>query len=135
MGLAEAILKAMGKTRDSLVYDRHGDDVVRKPGEIGMHALRIGDEIGRHTAYFAALGERLELTHVATNRDTFVHGTEGCQMASRTEVGPVRDCGHARVVRRRSAAPADRYIPSNNVGSAGVGDGSDVGLAKFEMLS
>ena len=73
-GLAEAILKATNKTKQSLVYDRHGDDVVRKPGEIGMHALRIGDEVGRHTAYFAALGERLELTHVATNRDTFVHG-------------------------------------------------------------
>jgi 4-hydroxy-tetrahydrodipicolinate reductase len=74
MGLAEAILKATGKTKDTLVYDRHGDEAVRKPGEIGMHALRIGDEVGRHTAYFAALGERLELTHVATNRDTFVHG-------------------------------------------------------------
>jgi 4-hydroxy-tetrahydrodipicolinate reductase len=74
MGLADAILQAMGKTRDALVFDRHGDEVVRKPGEIGMHALRIGDEIGRHTAYFAALGERLELTHVATNRDTFAHG-------------------------------------------------------------
>jgi 4-hydroxy-tetrahydrodipicolinate reductase len=74
LGLADAILKAMGKTRDALAYDRHGDDVVRKRGEIGMHALRIGDEIGRHTAYFAALGERLELTHVATNRDTFAHG-------------------------------------------------------------
>jgi len=74
MGLAEAILAATGKTKDALVYDRHGDDVVRQRGDIGMHALRIGDEIGRHTAYFAALGERLELTHVATNRDTFVHG-------------------------------------------------------------
>ena len=74
MGLADAILKAMGKARDSLVYDRHGDDVVRKRGDIGMHALRIGDEVGRHTAYFAALGERLELTHVATNPDTFAHG-------------------------------------------------------------
>jgi 4-hydroxy-tetrahydrodipicolinate reductase len=74
MGLADAILKAMGKTRDALVYDRHGDDVVRKRGDVGMHALRIGDEVGRHTAYFAALGERLELSHVATNRDTFVHG-------------------------------------------------------------
>ena len=39
-----------------------------------MHSLRIGDETGRHTAFFASLGERLELTHVATNRDTFVHG-------------------------------------------------------------
>lgn len=74
MGLAEAILEATGKTKDALVFDRHGDDCVRKRGEVGMHALRIGDEVGRHTAYFAALGERLELTHVATNRDTFVHG-------------------------------------------------------------
>jgi 4-hydroxy-tetrahydrodipicolinate reductase len=74
MGLAEAILKATGKSRDSLTFDRHGGDVERKRGEIGMHALRIGDEVGRHTAYFAALGERLELTHVATNRDTFAHG-------------------------------------------------------------
>lgn len=74
MGLADAILKAMNKTREALVYDRHGDDCVRKRGEVGMHALRIGDEVGRHTAYFASLGERLELTHVATNRDTFVRG-------------------------------------------------------------
>lgn len=74
MGLADAILKGTGKSRDALVFDRHGDDVVRQRGDIGMHALRIGDEVGRHTAYFAALGERLELTHVATNRDTFVYG-------------------------------------------------------------
>jgi 4-hydroxy-tetrahydrodipicolinate reductase len=74
MGLADAILTAMGKTRDALVYDRHGDEAVRARGDVGMHALRIGDEVGRHTAYFASLGERLELTHVATNRDTFVRG-------------------------------------------------------------
>ncbi|MDB5320990.1 MAG: dapB [Phycisphaerales bacterium] len=74
MGLADAILKAMGKTRDALVYDRHGDDAVRARGDVGVHALRIGDEVGRHTAYFAGMGERLELTHVATNRDTFARG-------------------------------------------------------------
>jgi 4-hydroxy-tetrahydrodipicolinate reductase len=74
MGLADAILQAMGKTRDALVYGRHGDEAVRGRGDVGMHALRIGDEVGRHTAYFATLGERLELTHVATNRDTFVRG-------------------------------------------------------------
>jgi 4-hydroxy-tetrahydrodipicolinate reductase len=73
-GLADAILKATNRTKDALLFDRHGDDVPRARGEIGVHALRIGDEVGRHTAYFAALGERLELTHVATNRDTFVHG-------------------------------------------------------------
>jgi 4-hydroxy-tetrahydrodipicolinate reductase len=73
-GIAEAILKSTGKSRDALAYGRHGDEALRKRGEIGMHSLRIGDEVGRHTAYFAALGERLELTHVATSRDTFVHG-------------------------------------------------------------
>lgn len=74
LGLADAILKATDKTRNALSYDRHGDECTRRRGEIGMHSLRIGDEVGRHTAYFAALGERLELTHVATNRDTFAHG-------------------------------------------------------------
>jgi 4-hydroxy-tetrahydrodipicolinate reductase len=74
MGLADAILKATERTRDALLHDRHGEDVPRQPGQIGMHALRMGDEVGRHTVFFAALGERLELTHVATNRDTFVHG-------------------------------------------------------------
>jgi 4-hydroxy-tetrahydrodipicolinate reductase len=74
MGLADAILKATGKTRTELAHGRHGDDALRKRGQIGMHALRMGDEVGRHTCYFGAIGERLELTHVATNRDTFVLG-------------------------------------------------------------
>ena len=73
-GLADAIRKATGKAEDAIAYGRHGDDVPRKRGEISLHSLRMGDETGRHTAYFASLGERLELTHVATNRDTFVHG-------------------------------------------------------------
>jgi 4-hydroxy-tetrahydrodipicolinate reductase len=74
MGIAESIMKATNKTPESLVFGRHGDDLVRQRGAIGMHSMRVGDEVGRHTAYFASLGERLELTHVATNRDTFVHG-------------------------------------------------------------
>ena len=74
MGIADAILKATGKTRDALVLDRHGDDCPRKRGEIGMQALRLGDEVGKHTVYFGALGERLELSHTATTRDTFAHG-------------------------------------------------------------
>lgn len=74
MGIADAILKATGKTRDSLVFDRHGDDCPRRRGDIGMQALRVGDEVGKHTVYFGALGERLELTHTATTRDTFAHG-------------------------------------------------------------
>jgi 4-hydroxy-tetrahydrodipicolinate reductase len=72
--LADSILRATGKTNEDLAFGRHGDDVPRRRGEIGMHSLRIGDETGRHTVFFASLGERLELTHVAMNRDTFVHG-------------------------------------------------------------
>ncbi len=74
LALADAILKSTGKTKRSLIFDRHGDQAARNRGDIGMHALRIGDEVGRHTVYFAGLGERLELTHVATSRDTFVRG-------------------------------------------------------------
>jgi 4-hydroxy-tetrahydrodipicolinate reductase len=74
LGIAQSILQATGKSQDDLVYGRHGDESTRKRGEIGLHSLRIGDEVGRHTVYYAALGERLEIGHVATNRDTFVHG-------------------------------------------------------------
>lgn len=74
MALAEAILAATGKNRDALVFCRCGADAVRQSGQIGIHAVRMGDEVGRHTVYFAAMGERLELAHVATSRDTFAHG-------------------------------------------------------------
>jgi len=39
-----------------------------------MHAIRAGDVVGDHTVTFASVGERLELTHKASSRDTFAHG-------------------------------------------------------------
>jgi 4-hydroxy-tetrahydrodipicolinate reductase len=48
-------------------------DAIGRDG-VQIQSLRMGDEVGRHTAYFALAGERIELTHVATNRDTFAHG-------------------------------------------------------------
>jgi 4-hydroxy-tetrahydrodipicolinate reductase len=74
MSIAESILKSTGKTPANLKYDRHGGDVPRARGDIGMHALRLGDEVGKHTIHFAAVGERLEFTHSATTRDTFAQG-------------------------------------------------------------
>lgn len=71
--IADALLAATDRTREKLVYGRHGESP-RQPGDVGMHSLRIGDEIGSHTAYFGAPGERIELTHKATTRDTFAHG-------------------------------------------------------------
>ncbi|HXG47597.1 MAG TPA: dihydrodipicolinate reductase C-terminal domain-containing protein, partial [Methylomirabilota bacterium] len=56
---------------------RHGRQGIvgeRSAAEIGMHAIRGGDVVGDHTVIFAALGERLELTHKASSRDTFAHG-------------------------------------------------------------
>jgi 4-hydroxy-tetrahydrodipicolinate reductase len=39
-----------------------------------MHALRGGDVVGDHTVLFAALGERIELTHKASDRAIFARG-------------------------------------------------------------
>ena len=75
LGIAEAICEATGRSIDQdVVHGRHGDDVPRRPGQIGMHALRLGDLAGRHTASFATPGEELQLTHIATTRDVFAHG-------------------------------------------------------------
>lgn len=56
------------------VYSRHGAEATRRTGEIGMHAIRAGDIVGDHTVFFAAQGERIELTHRASSRDTFALG-------------------------------------------------------------
>jgi 4-hydroxy-tetrahydrodipicolinate reductase len=39
-----------------------------------MHAIRGGDVVGDHTVVFAAQGERVELTHKASSRETFARG-------------------------------------------------------------
>jgi 4-hydroxy-tetrahydrodipicolinate reductase len=46
----------------------------RTSEEIGIHSLRGGDVVGDHTVVFANAGERLELTHKASSRDTFANG-------------------------------------------------------------
>ena len=75
LSLAEAICQATGRNMQTdLVHGRHGHDAKRIPGTIGMHALRMGDVVGEHTVYYAAAGERIELKHVASTRDTFARG-------------------------------------------------------------
>ncbi len=56
---------------------RHGREGVvgeRPHGEIGFHAVRIGDNPGEHTIIFGLLGETLEITVKATNRDCYAFG-------------------------------------------------------------
>jgi 4-hydroxy-tetrahydrodipicolinate reductase len=73
--MAEVIAEALGRDLGQTgVYGRHGLVGERRPKEIGVHALRGGDVAGEHTVVFAGAGERLELTHRAASRDTFVRG-------------------------------------------------------------
>ena len=56
---------------------RHGRKGIvgeRTGSEIGIHSVRGGDVVGDHTVIFANAGERLELTHKASSRDTFANG-------------------------------------------------------------
>ncbi len=74
MGLVQSICDATGKDiHKDVKHGRSGMDP-RVPGEIGVHALRLGDEVGRHTVCFATLGEEIQLTHKANTRDTFAVG-------------------------------------------------------------
>lgn len=73
--MAEVIAEALGRRiEETGVYGRHGLVGERTTTEIGVHALRGGDIVGEHTVVFSTAGERLELTHRAHSRDTFVHG-------------------------------------------------------------
>jgi 4-hydroxy-tetrahydrodipicolinate reductase len=55
----------------------HGRDGLigkRSVAEIGVHSIRGGDVVGDHTVMLAGKGERLELTHKASSRETFAAG-------------------------------------------------------------
>ncbi len=60
--------------RDVGVFERHGETGSRVPGAIGFSVFRGGDVIGDHTVTFAGIGERIELTHRASDRMTFARG-------------------------------------------------------------
>jgi 4-hydroxy-tetrahydrodipicolinate reductase len=72
--LADAITAATGRSRADHVYGREGNTGKRRQGEIGVHAVRMGDVVGDHTIYFVGGGERILLGHVAHNRDIFARG-------------------------------------------------------------
>jgi 4-hydroxy-tetrahydrodipicolinate reductase len=75
-GTAERLRAAVEEARGELtsVGGREGNVGPRKADEIGMLAVRGGDVIGDHTIHLLGHGERLELTHRATNRDLFARG-------------------------------------------------------------
>lgn len=73
--LARILAEVRGAQPAEVVrHGRHGLVGERTPREIGVHAVRGGDVVGEHTVLLAGLGERLELTHRASSRETFAQG-------------------------------------------------------------
>jgi len=73
--LAEAVAEASGRDLATTArYERHGDIGPRTAAEIGIQTLRGGDVFGDHTVFFLGQGDRIEITHRASSRDTFARG-------------------------------------------------------------
>ena len=69
---AELIESQMMQTKR--VFGREGVPGPRTPGEIGLHAIRGGDNVGEHTILFSTLGESMELVHKGHNRQSYATG-------------------------------------------------------------
>ncbi len=75
LSLARTLCEATDRSfEDNVKLTRAGDDAPRLPDDITVQTLRIGDHAGEHTVYFAAPGERLEIKHVSTSRDSYAIG-------------------------------------------------------------
>jgi 4-hydroxy-tetrahydrodipicolinate reductase len=73
--LADSILTATGKTRaETLIFGRQGNTGPRHKGQIGVHAVRMGDVVGQHEIHFSGLGETLTIRHAAHSREVFSAG-------------------------------------------------------------
>ena len=73
--MGEIVADALDRDYDQVAnYHREGMCGERTQKEIGMQTVRGGDIIGEHTVYFIGMGERIELTHRAMNRDMFARG-------------------------------------------------------------
>ncbi len=69
---ARIVQEAMGQPE--VRHGREGIVGERPRAEIGMHALRVGDNVGEHLIVFSTLGETLELTHKGHTRDSYARG-------------------------------------------------------------
>ncbi|WON77634.1 4-hydroxy-tetrahydrodipicolinate reductase [Serratia sp. UGAL515B_01] len=75
LAMGEAIADALGRDlKECAVYQRVGHTGERDPKSIGFATIRAGDIVGEHTAMFADIGERVEITHKASSRMTFANG-------------------------------------------------------------
>jgi len=76
--LAEIVAAGIGVGPEAYAHGREGITGERPSGQIGLHALRTGDNPGEHTVVFGLMGECIELSHRALNRDGFARGAIDC---------------------------------------------------------
>ncbi|WP_108651260.1 4-hydroxy-tetrahydrodipicolinate reductase [Dongshaea marina] len=75
LSMGEEIAKTLGRDlQQHAVYGREGITGERDPKTIGFSTIRAGDIVGDHKVLFATLGERIEISHKASNRLTFAAG-------------------------------------------------------------
>lgn len=78
-GTAQELSKIIQNTwkldDSSLCYGRHSNNEKRAHNQIGIHSIRGGDKASEHTLLFAGTGERLEVTHRASDRSVFASGS------------------------------------------------------------
>jgi 4-hydroxy-tetrahydrodipicolinate reductase len=72
--LAEVIAAALKRNQKDFIFGRQGAAGERPARQIAIHAIRGGDIVGEHTALFAGIGERLELTVRSQSRMTYASG-------------------------------------------------------------
>jgi len=73
--MGEVVADTLGRDlAEVAVYGREGVGEERDRKTIGFATVRAGDVVGEHTVIFAGLGERVEITHRASNRLTFANG-------------------------------------------------------------
>ncbi|HMK21692.1 MAG TPA: 4-hydroxy-tetrahydrodipicolinate reductase [Terriglobales bacterium] len=73
--IADVLARAVNRDLNQVgIYARKGMIGERKKGEIGIQTIRAGDIVGDHTILFGGMGERIEVTHRASSRDTFARG-------------------------------------------------------------
>jgi 4-hydroxy-tetrahydrodipicolinate reductase len=80
-GTALAIVDQINQSRDrqgaggaSVAFGRHGKVGGRPKGQIGVHAVRMGDVVGQHEIHFSGPGETITIRHTAQSRETFAAG-------------------------------------------------------------
>ena len=73
--MGEVVAAALGRDlKGHAVFAREGVTGERDPLAIGFSAIRGGDIVGDHTVMFAGTGERIEITHKASSRDSYAQG-------------------------------------------------------------